>query len=453
MIRIKRGLDLPISGAPEQVVGKCQPTRSVALLGRDYVGMKPTMAVKSGDRVKLGQPLFSDKKNPSVIYTAPGAGIVSAVNRGAKRRLLSVVIELDGDEEVQFNAYAPSALSGLTRSTIVSDLLQSGLWTALRTRPFSKVPKPELQPHSLFVNAMDTNPLAAHPDPIILEAIEPFIAGVNLLSKLPTHRLLLCSAPALAESFKAASFHGNVVLNQFRGPHPAGLTGTHIHFLEPAGPRKEIWSINYQDVIAIGKLFLTGRLHTDRVISLAGPQVEEPRLVRSRLGANLDELTAGELRAHESRVISGSVLAGDTARGVEAYLGRYHLQVSVLLEGRERPLLGYLSPGVNRHSVMGIYISSFYRTDRKLAMSTSTQGSERAMVPIGAYEKIMPLDILPTQLLRALIVGDIESAMNLGALELDEEDLALCSYVCPGKYEYGPILRDNLSRIEKEVLS
>lgn len=453
MIRIKRGLDLPISGSPEQVIGTCQPTRSVALLGRDYVGMKPTMAVKSGDRVKLGQPLFTDKKNPAVIYTAPGAGIVTAVNRGLKRRLLSVVIELDGDEAVEFNRYPLAELSGLNRSTIVRDLVQSGMWTALRTRPFSKVPNPESQPHSLFINAMDTNPLAADPALIIDGAMEAFIAGVNLLSKLPTHRLHLCSAPALSEHFKAANLHHNVVLQQFRGPHPAGLSGTHMHFIEPAGPKKEIWSINYQDVIAVGQLFLTGRLYTDRVLSLAGPQVTEPRLVRSRIGANLYELTAGELNAHESRIISGSVLAGDTAEGAEAYLGRYHLQVSVLREGRERPLLGYLSPGVNRHSVMGIYISSFYRTDRKLAMSTSTQGSERAMVPIGAYEKVMPLDILPTQLLRALIVGDIESAMNLGALELDEEDLALCSYVCPGKYEYGPILRDNLARIEKEVLS
>jgi len=178
--------------------------------------------------------------------------------------------------------------------------------------------------------------------------------------------------------------------------------------------------------------------------------VSEPRLLVSRLGADLQALCAGELEPHESRIISGSVLGGRTAANAHSYLGRYHLQVSVLREGRERPLLGYLSPGANRHSVMGIYISAIDKS-RRHAMSTSTQGSDRAMVPIGAYEKIMPLDILPTQLLRALIVGDLETAQNLGALELDEEDLALCSYVCPGKYEYGPILRDNLARIEKEA--
>lgn len=461
MIRIKRGLDLPISGAPEQTIGDCQAVRSVALLGRDYVGMKPTMAVKAGDRVKLGQVLFTDKKNPLVNYTSPGAGIVAAIHRGLQRRLLSVVIELDqasadaarGEERVEFNQYSDKQVVALTRSTIVQDLLASGLWTALRTRPFSKVPNPESTPHSLFINAMDSNPLAADPAVVIGPELQDFVVGVNLLARLPRYRLHLCTSPALAEPLKAQAFNGNVVLQQFRGPHPAGLTGTHMHFLEPAGPQKEIWSINYQDVIAIARLFRTGSLMVERVLSLAGPQVVEPRLVRSRLGANLQELMANELRPHESRIISGSVLAGDRAAGVETYLGRYHLQVSVVREGRERPLLGYLSPGVNRHSVMGIYISSFYRTDRKLAMSTSTQGSERAMVPIGAYEKVMPLDILPTQLLRALIVGDIETALNLGALELDEEDLALCSYVCPGKYEYGAILRDTLERIEKEVLS
>lgn len=461
MIRIKRGLDLPISGAPEQKIGSCQAPRSVALLGRDYVGMKPTMAVKAGDRVKLGQLLFTDKKNPAVQYTSPGAGIVAAIHRGLQRRLLSVVIELDqpgpdgatAEEQVEFNHYSDKQLAALTHSAVVKDLLVSGLWTALRTRPFSKVPNPESMPHSLFINAMDSNPLAADPAVIIAAHMQDFIVGVNLLARLPRYRLHLCAAPALAEHLKTHTYNGNVVLHQFKGPHPAGLSGTHIHFLEPAGPKKEIWSINYQDVIAVARLFRTGRLEVERILSLAGPQVVEPRLVRSRIGANLSELVETELRPHESRIISGSVLAGDRAAGVEAYLGRYHQQVSVVREGRERPLLGYLSPGVNRHSVMGIYISSFYKTDRKLAMSTSTQGSERAMVPIGAYEKVMPLDILPTQLLRALIVGDIETAQNLGALELDEEDLALCSYVCPGKYEYGAILRNTLDRIEKEVLS
>ncbi len=236
---------------------------------------------------------------------------------------------------------------------------------------------------------------------------------------------------------------------QFDGPHPAGLAGTHVHFLEGVSAQKTVWTIGYQDVIAIGRLFLDGRLYTERVVALSGPQVENPRLLRTRLGADLQALCAGQLKNGDNRIISGSVLGGRQVQGGTAYLGRYHNQVSVLLEGRHREFMGWFSPGFKKHSTLGIYFTSFFGT-KPLPMTTNTNGSERAMVPVGTYEKVMPLDILPTQLLRALVVGDTTMAQALGCLELEEEDLALCSYVCPGKYEYGPILRDNLTRIEKE---
>lgn len=450
MNRIKRGMQLPLAGAPEQVIAGVQAPRSLAILGQDYVGMKPTMLVAEGDRVKLGQPLFSDKKNPEVIYTSPGCGVVSAINRGYQRRLLSLVIELEGDEQVELKSYTSAELPSLSRDQVVEDLVQSGLWTALRVRPFSKVPTPSEQPVSLFINSMDTNPLAANPSLVIAERVEDFARGVNILSKIPAGETFLCLDASVKAVIASCKFNANVRVEEFSGPHPAGLSGTHIHTLSPAGMSKQVAYINYQDVIAVGKLFATGVLDTSRVISLAGPQVTAPRLIRSRLGVNLDELCAGELKGNDNRIISGSVLGGRKAEGSEAFLGRYHSQVTVIREGRDRPLFGYLSPGKNRHSVMGIYISSFFKSE-PLPLSSSAQGSDRAMVPIGAYEKVMPLDILPTQLLRALIVGDIESAISLGALELDEEDLALCSYVCPGKYEYGTLLRDNLTRIEKEA--
>ena len=206
--------------------------------------------------------------------------------------------------------------------------------------------------------------------------------------------------------------------------------------------------MGYQDVIAIGHLFTSGKLFTDCVVALAGPQVNKPRLIKTRVGASLAELTAGELKAGENRIISGSVFGGRTSEDALAFVGRYHTQVSVLEEGRDRPMLHYLRPGADRFSVMPIYITKLMT--RLFDFTTTTNGSERAMVPIGTYERIMPLDVLPTQLLRALIVEDMESAISLGALELDEEDLALCTFVCPGKYEYGPILRKNLTRIEVE---
>jgi Na+-transporting NADH:ubiquinone oxidoreductase subunit A len=451
MIKIKRGLNLSIVGAPEQQVYDARSVRSVAILGRDYPGMKPTMAVREGDRVKLGQPLFTDKKTPGVTYTSPGTGIVKEINRGERRVFLSLVIELEGneDDQLSFACYEAAQLSELSREQVVENLVNSGLWTALRTRPFSKVPDPASTPHSLFINMMDTNPLAADPELVAGESPEDFINGTKVLSLLTAGKVYLCRAAGSFTGLEGQSVASNVQVESFSGPHPAGLSGTHIHFLDPVSITKWVWSINYQDVIAVGRLFTTGKINPERVISLAGPQIRQPRLLKTRLGANLSDLLTDELLAGDNRVISGSVLSGSTAHGVEDYLGRYHLQVSALVEGRERILFGYLSPGVNRHSALGIYVSGLFK-DRKYAFTTSTQGSERAMVPVGSYENVMPLDILPTQLLRSLIVGDIEVAQTLGALELDEEDLALCTYVCPGKYEYGPILRDNLSRIEKE---
>jgi Na+-transporting NADH:ubiquinone oxidoreductase subunit A len=449
MIKIKRGLDLPIAGSPVQEIGESNNTRSVAVLGPDYIGMKPTMVVKVGDAVKLGQLLFTDKKNPRVKYTAPGCGRIAAINRGDKRSLLSVVIDLDGADEISFPVFKASEISTVELGKLTASLVDSGLWTSLRTRPYSKVPDPNTRPHALFVNAMDSNPLAANPVPIIEAAIEDFLLGINALARLPEQTLYLCAGNQAIKGLSIDKLAANVQAEIFSGPHPAGLSGTHIHFLKPVSQQRCVWTANYQDVIAIGKLLGTGRLSVERILSFAGPQVESPRLIRSRLGANLDELTVGDLFSGENRIISGSVLNGRTARGALAFLGRYHLQVSVLREGRERPLLGYLSPGVNRHSVLGIYISSLFR-NKTFSFSTTTNGSDRAMVPVGSYERVMPLDILPTQLLRALIVSDIETAMSLGALELDEEDLALCSYVCTGKYEFGPILRENLTRIEKE---
>lgn len=452
MIRIKRGLDLPIKGAPEQVIDDAKPVRTVAVLGHDYVGMKPTMEVKEGDKVKLGQTVFTDKKTPGVIYTAPGSGVVKAINRGERRVFLSLVIELDENDSdaVSFTSYPDTEIATLARDKVVENLVQSGLWTALRTRPFSKVPDPESKPSSIFINLMDSNPLALDPEVVAREYSQDFVRGVNVMARLTDGKIYLCRRDGSFAGLENEAFADNVVIEDFAGPHPSGLSGTHIHFLDPVSLNKWVWTIGFQDVIATGKLFNTGQLWAERYIALAGPQVKQPRLLRTRLGASLTELADGELNDGENRLVSGSVLSGRKAAAPEDFLGRYHQQVTVLREGRERPLFGYLSPGANRHSNLGIYLSSLFR-GKKLDMTTTTNGSERAMVPVGTYETIMPLDILPTQLLRSLIVSDIETAMDLGALELDEDDLGLCTYVCPGKYEYGPILRDNLTRIEKET--
>jgi len=353
------------------------------------------------------------------------------------------VIELQGDDQVTFEKVAESDIASLSAEQVEKTLVESGLWTTIRTRPYSRVPAPGSRPSSIFVAAADTNPLAADPAVVIAEQAADFENGLAVLSRLQSKVVV---TKAVGASVPAK----NAQLVEVAGPHPAGLVGTAIHFLDPVGLNKTVWHVGYQDVIAIGKLFVTGEIDSSRVVALAGPKVSKPRLVRTQVGADLTQLAEGELESGDNRVISGSVFGGRTAEGSLAFLGRYANQISVLEEGRERHMLHYLRPGSDRFSVKNIYLSKLL-PKKLFNFTTSTNGSERAMVPIGAYEKVMPLDVLPTQLLRALIVEDMDSAIALGALELDEEDLALCTYVCSGKYEYGPILRNNLERIEKEV--
>ncbi len=441
---ITKGLDLPISGQPVQDIRPGPQVRSVGLIGDDYIGMRPTMLVKVGDEVKLGQPVFADKKTEGVIYTSPASGMVRSINRGEKRKFLSIVIDVKGDAEVTFKSH--SALDQLDAKAVQDQLVKSGMWSSFRTRPFSKVPGLDTEPHSIFVTAMDTNPLSAEPELIISRYSELFVSGLNVVSKLTRGHTYVCTRN---DSRIPGENVPNVEFEQFSGPHPAGLPGTHIHFLDPVGPNKTVWHINYQDVIAIGHLFTTGRIMTERVIALGGPRITAPGLYTVRLGACIDDLVTGISDEINTRFISGTVLDGRTSVEPVNYLGRYHLQVSAIEEGNQREFLGWQKPGFDKFSITRIYAGSI-GSGKKFGMTTSTGGSKRAMVPVETYERVMPLDILPTQLLRALIVHDTDMAQSLGCLELAEEDLALCTFVCPGKYEYGSLLRENLTQIEKE---
>ena len=448
MINIKKGLDLPISGAPRQAIEEGNAARSAAVLGPDYPGMKPTMEVKEGDVVAKGQILFSDKKTPGVVYTAPAAGTVAEINRGAKRALRGVVIDLAAEgDSISFASHAAEQIQNLDREAVIQQLLQSGSWPALRTRPFSRVPSPETAPHSIFVTAMDTNPLAADPQIVIAPRIKDFIAGLAVLSTLTDGAVHVCQSAGADMGEYAQS--EKIQSHSFGGVHPAGLPGTHIHFIDPVSPNKTVWYIGYQDVLAFGYLFLSGQLDVERIVAIGGPGASNPRLVKTILGANLTELTAGELVEGDQRIISGSVLSGRGANEGLPYLGRYHVQVSILREDRERKLVGWLMPGTRMHSVFPAFLSKWVG-EKSVEFTTNTNGSTRGMVPIGTYDTVMPLDILATQLMRSLLVGDLEKAIELGCLELDEDDIALCTYACPGKYEFGPVLRDVLTQIEKE---
>ncbi len=529
-IKIKRGLDLPMAGGPVQEIEAGPEITRVAVVGPDYVGMKPTMAVEVGEKVRAGQLLFTDKKQPGVRYTAPGAGTVTAIHRGAKRAFLSVVIDLEGNEHENFPRYDDAKLDQLDAQKVVDHLVESGLWTSLRTRPFGRVPSPTALgtagakveeavkigdiklpiiakidrgsgqaacpsgescsgscasagsgcesdsesgssqiPGALFITAIDTRPLAADPEVVIGQRAGFFYDGLRVLGRLGIAKNYLCTAPG-------ARIPGGDLPNlervDFAGPHPAGLPGTHIHMLHPVGRKETVWQIGYQDVIAIGKLFRTGRLDLERVVSLAGPGVARPRLVRTRLGADLNQLVDGQLVqqnpvkvtdekvdpvAPESRlenpmrIVSGSVLDGRKSNGETlGFLGRYDLQVSVLPEMAHREMFGWISPGVKKFSIKNV-VASCLMPKREMIFSTAVHGGRRAIVPIGAYERVMPLDILPTFLLKSLSIGDLEQSEALGCLELDEEDVALLTFVCPGKADYGVMLRRMLDELYADV--
>ena len=443
---VRKGLDLPISGTPDQRIFEGPIVNHVAVMPADFPHMKPRLAVEVGELVRTGQVLFVDRKRPEIRIVSPGSGRVVGINRGAKRTLQSIVLEVCRDDAESFNRFPSDTLDDLEPQVIKETLLESGLWTAIRQRPFGIVPSPNTPLSSVFVTAIDTHPLAADPNVVINERREDFRNGLRVLTRLGRKGLFLCKAPG--EELPGMELDG-VKTVEFSGPHPAGLPGTHIHFLDSAGRDKAVGYVNCQDVIEIGHLFTTGQLDPRRVVALAGPSVEEPRLVRTRLGADLTELVAEELDGKPTRVVSGSVLGGRQAEGPFAYLGRYHLQVSALPAGGKREFFGWIAPGFRKFSVKNIFASNLFKNGGR-SFSASLYGGHRALLPIGSFERVMPLDILPYFLLRALAVEDVEQAEALGCLELDEEDLALCTFVCPGKGDYGALLRQTLETIERE---
>ena len=451
---IRKGLRLPVTGEPDQTIGPARMTRRVALLAEDHVGLRPTMHVAVGDDVRRGELLFEDKKRAGVRFTSPAAGTVEAIHRGERRSFQSIVVALGRDEQegrggasARFSSFSGRHPAGLGGDDVRELLLESGLWPAIRARPFGRVADPRTRPRSIFVTAIDTEPLAPRVDVVLDGAHGPFEDGLKALAQLTDGAVYVCTAPDGRVPVPAGDRFRR---EEFAGVHPAGAPGLHIHRLDPVNRNRQAWHVGYQDVVAIGRLFETGELAVERVAALAGPAVSRPRLVRTRLGAAVADVLAGESIDDAVRVVSGSLLAGRPAWGaVTGYLGRYHRQICLIREGREREWLGWLRPGLRKFSVSRAFLSTLWR-GRRFPFTTTTHGSRRAIVPIGLYERVMPMDLLPTPLLRALVMHDVERAEELGCLELEEDDLALCSFVCPSKLDYGAALRRVLTTLEAE---
>lgn len=441
--KLRKGLDVPISGAPRADIEVAPQSSTVGLIGEDYVGLKPRIMVAEGDVVGVGAPILHNKDLPEVQIVSPVAGRVKAINRGARRKLISIEIEVDAAaaEPVDFSKVGDAS----TAEGLAERLCAAGLWTSFRTRPYSKVPAPDTRPSAIFVTAMDSEPLAADPAVIIAEEAEAFTAGLKAITVLTEGKTHLCHADGA--SVPGGDIEG-VEAAAFAGPHPAGLAGTHIHFLHALNPEQPVWTIGYQDVIAIGRLLTTGHYDGSCVVSLAGPVCGNPRLVRTVTGASMAEVAADDLPDMPVRMISGSVLSGRAGEGVSGYLGRYARQITLIEEDKKQIPMGWIRPMFAKYAVQPVLGSAMAR--REFPLTSNLNGGRRAMVPIGTFENLMPQDYLPTQLLRALLVMDTDQAQLLGAMELDEEDLGLVGFACPAKYEYGIALRDCLTKIEKE---
>ena len=437
MIKTSKGLNLPISGTPDPIISDTPNVTSVSLLANDFVGMKPTMMVKVGDIVKRGTKLFEDKKNPGIFFTSPAGGTVKDINRGDKRKFLSVEVEVSENEDAEYFEYENTS-EGLTEL-----LINTGLWNAFRTRPFNRTPKVGSLPDAVFVNACDTNPLSVDPYFIIDQDRDDFKNGLEALTRLfscPIH----CT-------YQNNNFDINVdKINycQVSGPHPAGLSSTHISQLYPVSINKIAWTINYQDIISLGYLLKNKSLRTHKIIALGGPSVFKPSLISARISGNIDQLTAGKID-NNSRVVSGSLIYGHASEGIMNYLGFYDSIISAIPDEANDIFLNWLMPGSNLHSKLNVFSSSLLKPN-KFTFNVSLNGGDRAIVPVGSYDEILPMDILVPQLLKALVVGDIEQAVELGMLELAPEDLALASYICPSKYDYCSILANNLNNLYLE---
>ena len=438
MIKISKGLDLPISGAPLNIVSDEPKVSSVAVLSNDFVGMKPTMLVKEGDSVKAGQKIFEDKKNIGVFYTSPCGGIVRNINRGDKRKFLSIELDIDDTNEA-FKFFD----MGNTSNEIKECLINSGYWNCFRTRPFNRTPNVNDVPSAIFINCCDSNPLSMDPYNIISVNEADFREGLKVLSQL-----FKCNMNLTYQNDNFDISNEDFEYFQFKGPHPSGLSSTHISKIYPVNLNRTVWTINYQDIISIGFLKKNNKIRTSKLISLGGPSVHEPSLLNVRVGGNIDEICAGKLKPN-SRIISGSVLHGHESEGVMNYLGFYDSQISAIPDEVNNIFMNWLMPGSSLHSKLNVFISSFIKP-KNFIFNTSIGGGDRAIVPISSYEEVKPMDILVTQLLKALVVSDIDMAVDLGMLELVPEDLALCSYVCPSKYDYSSILMDNLNKLYQE---
>ncbi|MDZ7741321.1 MAG: Na(+)-translocating NADH-quinone reductase subunit A [Bacteroidota bacterium] len=445
LYKIKKGLDINLAGEAEKVLSEYH-AESYALKPTDFIGVFPKLLVKEGDKVKAGSPVFFNKYRDNIQFTSPVSGTITEIKRGPKRVLLEIKIQ--ADEAVEYLDFGKAGPAGLSREEIVDKMLKSGIWPVIRQRPYSVIADPKDDPKAIYISAFDSSPLAPDYDFIVHGQGDAFQAGLEALMKLTSNKIYLNTRPGSGQS-EVFSNSKNVEINHFEGPHPAGNVGVQANTIAPINKGDIIWYLRPQEVISIGKLFLSGKYDVQKIIALCGSEVEKPGYLKLRNGAAIDKLVDGRVKDTNKRYISGNVLTGEKILKT-GYLGYYHDQITVIPEGDYYEFFGWAVPGLNKYSVSHTYLS-WLRPGKKWRLDTNLHGGHRAFVMTGEYEKVFPYDIYPMQLLKAIMVEDIDLMEQLGIYEVDEEDFALCEFIDISKTEMQKIVRQGLDLMRKEM--
>lgn len=444
--KVKQGYNIPLAGTPERELVVVPQPKQVAVQATDFRNLRPQMKVEPGDQVKIGSVLFTDKKQPDVRFLAPAAGKVNDVVRGDRRRILRVVIDVNSSSEsVEFPKYTDAQIKTLERAQVIDALVQGGMWPALRQRPFANIAILDKTPKAIFISGLDTAPLAADPNFYMKELKADFQTGVLALQRLTDGKVHLTTAPDNNDSFTGIT---GVEQHTITGPHPAGNISVQVYFIDRLRAGEVIWYITPYDTARIGQLLKNGHYPNETIVALTGAPVEKRHYIKTLAGASMVSLLPKNLNDNEHRILSGTVLSGSHA-SLEGFIGFYDNTVTVIPEVLKKRVLGWMDPGVNLPSYGGTFLSSLFK-NKKFVQNTDMNGDERAFVSTGNYEKVMPMDILPVNLAKAVLIEDVELMEQLGIMEVAPEDFALCTYICPSKIEFGEIIEHGLTLIEKE---
>ncbi len=443
-IKLRKGLNIKLKGSAKPELEVLPVPVTVALKPTDFPGLTPKLMVKTDSLVKAGEALFYNKYHPEVIFTAPVGGKIVSVNRGERRKVLEVVIETDLKAgSVEFIKADPVSLSS---EKVKEQILSSGLWPFIKKRPYGIIASPSEKPISIYISTFDTAPLAPDYNFVLKGQLGTFQTGINALTKLTSGKVYLgVNADSAFTAIK------NVVVNTFEGPHPAGNVGIQIHNTKPINKGEIVWTINPQDVLYIGRLFETGKVDFSKIVALTGTEVENPKYYKTILGASVSSFLDGKLKKtrYKQRIISGNVLTGTRVKP-QNFLGFYDSMFSVIPEGDEYEFLGWALPGIDKFSASKTFLSKLF-PKKEYELNANMHGGERAFVLSGQYDKVLPMDLLPVHLLKAILVNDIDKMEQLGIYEVIEEDLALCEYACTSKIKVQDILRSGINTMIKEL--